>query len=573
MKNQIKKAVASSLAFVLIVCAAFSGALPAFAAQEDELYIEGTYDYKNAYEVLSLVNSERTAQGLSELKMDAALLEAAMQRAAEISILFEHTRPNGEPCVSVMPSASKRAENIAAGQYSAGSVMNSWMSSNGHKANILGEFSSVGIGCFVQNGCYHWVQLFSSNAPKTAAVSENKTVTASVKTSSDFQANYTLGASSKEILIGETAVCSLKMSTGFFDIALLPSSADWSSSDPSVAEVDKNGVITAKGSGTARITSNLCGVETSIEITAHSVLEYVRLGGSDRVDTAVKISQKGWTKADNVILASGVGFADALAGVPLAYALNAPILLTNGTKLESNVVEQIKALGVKNIYILGGVSAVSGPIEAQLTLAGYRVTRLWGEDRYATAIEIAKTLGKITGGSDTVFFTRGSNYPDALSISAVAALTGSPILYAPSSGSLDGKTAQYIIADKAYSAVIIGGESAISKEVASQIKNSGFSVSRISGGDRYATSLAVCEAYNGLFTDTSVAFATGRNFPDALAGAAFAAKLGTPVLLTDNSSAKPAAKKYLSEKEISTVYIFGGNEVVSDKIIDAHFNN
>lgn len=571
MSVLFKKAAASSLAFVLMLCAVFSCGIPVFAADEDELYIDGTYDYQSAYEVLSLVNTQRTAQGLKALSMDKELLEAAMQRAAEIGVLFEHTRPNREDCFSIMPSASSRGENIAAGQYSAGSVMNSWMSSSGHKANILGDFTSMGVGCFVHNGCYHWVQLFSSNQAKVGAVPENKEVTVTVDTSADFEAVYSLAVDKKEIFLGETAACSITLSTGFFDLALRGESADWSSSDESIATVDKNGIITAKGSGTAIITSTLCGVSASVEITSKSVRNYVRLGGEDRIDTAVIISQNGWTKADNVILASGVGFADALAGVPLAYALNAPILLTNGVKLESSAVEQIRALGAKNIYILGGMNAVSGSIEGSLTIAGYRVTRIWGDDRYSTAIEIAKTLARITGGSDTVFFTSGANYPDALSISTVAALTGSPILYAPTSGVLDSKTAQYIKANGAYSAVVIGGEAAISTEVAQSIESSGYTVERISGGDRYATSTAVCEKYNGLFSGSAVSFATGKNFPDALAGAALAAKVGAPVILTDNVSAKTSTKKYLSAKDISAVYIFGGNAVVSNKVIDAHF--
>ncbi|MBO5389511.1 MAG: hypothetical protein J6A59_15555 [Lachnospiraceae bacterium] len=61
----------------------------------------GTYDYSQAFEILDLVNQERRAQGLNELVMDKELLEAAMLRAAEIAVLFDHTRPDGSRCFTV----------------------------------------------------------------------------------------------------------------------------------------------------------------------------------------------------------------------------------------------------------------------------------------------------------------------------------------------------------------------------------------------------------------------------------------------------------------------------------------
>ncbi|MCD8077134.1 MAG: leucine-rich repeat protein, partial [Lachnospiraceae bacterium] len=127
----------------------------------DTVTLTGTCCYSKAYEVLTLVNKERAAEGLSALTMDKDLLAAAMQRAAEINIYFSHTRPSNLSCSTV--SDKLFGENIAVGQTSASSVMNSWMNSSGHKANILGSsYQTIGIGCFTQGDVTYWVQIFGT---------------------------------------------------------------------------------------------------------------------------------------------------------------------------------------------------------------------------------------------------------------------------------------------------------------------------------------------------------------------------------------------------------------------------
>lgn len=119
----------------------------------------GTCEYDKAYEVLERVNEERVAAGKGKLTMDKDLLEAAMLRAAELTVEFNHIRPSGETCFTACDKMY--AENIAMGQTSADDVMNSWMASGGHKTNILNDsYKSVGIGCFYKDGVRYWVQCF-----------------------------------------------------------------------------------------------------------------------------------------------------------------------------------------------------------------------------------------------------------------------------------------------------------------------------------------------------------------------------------------------------------------------------
>lgn len=133
--------------------------------------VTGTCNYEAAFEVLEIVNKERAAAGLSPLTMDKELLEAAMLRAAETSILFSHTRPDGTSCFTA--SSKMGGENIAWGYASAESVMNGWMNSQGHKGNILGSgYTSIGIGCF--DGIF-WVQCFGRGDDVVAATEQADT--------------------------------------------------------------------------------------------------------------------------------------------------------------------------------------------------------------------------------------------------------------------------------------------------------------------------------------------------------------------------------------------------------------
>ena len=155
---------------------------------------------------------------------------------------------------------------------------------------------------------------------------------------------------------------------------------------------------------------------------------FQRLSGSNRFATAAAISQEGWSSAETVFLARGDNYADALAGVPLAHALNAPVLLTATAKLPEVTRAELVRLGAKKVYILGGGGAVSPEIEAILALElGLDTERLSGANRFATAAEIARRLALLTN-PDKAIVVYGNNFPDALAAAPHAAAKGLPIL-------------------------------------------------------------------------------------------------------------------------------------------------
>lgn len=119
-------------------------------------------DESDAQAILRLVNEAREEAGVSPLTLDETLCEAASIRAHELETLFSHTRPDGSTCFSVLDEVDvgryyAAGENIAMGQRTPDAVMSDWMSSPGHRENILrADFDTLGAARY-ENG---WVQLF-----------------------------------------------------------------------------------------------------------------------------------------------------------------------------------------------------------------------------------------------------------------------------------------------------------------------------------------------------------------------------------------------------------------------------
>ena len=119
-------------------------------------------------DMLKQVNAQRAKNGKSALTLNQSLCASARVRASEIAKdgCFSHTRPDGSGCFTAISGVSYRTagENIAMGTwgyYGVDEIMDGWMNSEGHRANILnGDFSEVGFGCVVVNGNGYWVQIF-----------------------------------------------------------------------------------------------------------------------------------------------------------------------------------------------------------------------------------------------------------------------------------------------------------------------------------------------------------------------------------------------------------------------------
>ncbi len=221
-----------------------------------EIVVSGTNNYNYAKEVLSKVNAQRTSNGLSGYTIDKELTENAMQRAAELSVCFDHVRPNGEMCFSI--NNKVYGENIAAYQATPTSVMNTWMNSSGHKANILNSsWKSIGIGCFYKDGLYYWVQLFSiRNAENSNVENGTKNVNAKIEVPISDMKVYANNNASIELEVGKEATLKTTSTYNNSQFNIRNTDVQYNVSNGQIATIS-NGKIKALKEGTVTITAKI----------------------------------------------------------------------------------------------------------------------------------------------------------------------------------------------------------------------------------------------------------------------------------------------------------------------------
>jgi putative cell wall-binding protein len=298
-----------------------------------------------------------------------------------------------------------------------------------------------------------------------------------------------------------------------------------------------------------------------VQVQVHEP-EVIRLAGANRFETAAAVSAHHYPGgATSVFVATGTNFPDALAGATAAGLANSPLLLTGSIPPATS--DELDRLDPDSLFILGGTAVISAADEAALGAWG-TTERLAGANRYQTAIEISKaTFGD--GEADVVLVATGTNFPDALAAAAAAAELNGPVLLTPPDA-LPAEVAAEITRLDPDSILVIGGEAAVSSAVAddlSAIKPT----TRISGANRYDTAVAISQhAFPNPSAVNRVYIAVGTNFPDALAGAAAAAALGAPVLLTPTDSLPASVAAEIQRLGPSRIYILGGTAVISDNV-------
>lgn len=291
----------------------------------------------------------------------------------------------------------------------------------------------------------------------------------------------------------------------------------------------------------------------------------LRYGGNDRYETSLLTANAlkkslNISKFDNIIIAYGEDYPDALTGSYLAYTKDAPILLFNKSQ-ENSIKKYVTQNLSKNgtVYLLGGTGVISNEFEKSLKTQA-DVKRLGGKTRYETNLEILKEAGNI---SCDIMICSGFGFADSLSVSSACR----PILLVDENLSDSQKTfLNNLEAEKVY---IIGGTGAVSNKIESACLNYG-DVIRLAGNNRYTTSVAVALGLFGNWNKCAI-FACGSNFPDGLTGGALAASLSVPILLIDDGS-YIAAEKYVKSNGVIKNVILGGQGVLSNQVINKIMN-
>ncbi|MBQ8835844.1 MAG: cell wall-binding repeat-containing protein [Oscillospiraceae bacterium] len=263
-----------------------------------------------------------------------------------------------------------------------------------------------------------------------------------------------------------------------------------------------------------------------------------RLWGDNRFETAMKVADEmkylnNVEKFENMIIASGENYPDALAGTYLATAKEAPILLSylNDHTGEHNFDKKTVAYIAANlaeggkVYILGGPAAVTEDMEALLADAGIEnVERLGGANRFETNKLILDEIG-VT--NEEVLVCTGADFADTLAASA----TKLPILLVYNKTGLYDYQKEFLAGLNGNDVTILGGTAAVTEEIEAAVEAAaGTEADRVWGETRIETSIAVAKKY--FPGNVQMVLATGWEFADALCGGSLAATQDAPVVLT-----------------------------------------
>ena len=257
------------------------------------------YGQTEARTILNMINEMRTSStdawywkqddttktyctNLQPLQYDYDLEKTAMQRAAEIAIIYSHTRPNNKDTFSAFYENSVyytyAGENIAAGYGTADSVNNGWREDNelyagqGHRRNMLNsKFNCVGIGHVYYNGFHYWVENFAYrdkvNTTPVSADNTETTLTIPVATSKISNFNIAFDKDEYSLKTGESTSISVSDPTisvfGHWGsrFVFVTDTPDLTIADSTVATL--SGTITGISEGDTTISASLYG------LTAH----------------------------------------------------------------------------------------------------------------------------------------------------------------------------------------------------------------------------------------------------------------------------------------------------------------
>lgn len=275
-----------------------------------------------------------------------------------------------------------------------------------------------------------------------------------------------------------------------------------------------------------------------------------RIAGKSRYETSAYVSQMAFKQAKSIVIASGEGFADALAGGGLASAVGGPLLLVEKNQVPQVIMEEITRLQPKTIYLLGGENTISPFVEE--IFADYSIERISGIDRYDTSIQIAKKVVEIAQ-PDTLLFANGNGFADALAAGGYLAHKGGALILTDGQTLPEGwdelSTEQNLV---------LGGERSVSTEIEEML-----GAERIAGSTREETALAIAQKTfdsigNAILVD-------GHNFPDGLCAVGLAKANHAPILLASKDTMADSVYEAVSNQHVT---IIGGENSISRRVVN-----
>ena len=286
------------------------------------------------------------------------------------------------------------------------------------------------------------------------------------------------------------------------------------------------------------------------------------LTGSDRYETAVKISKEGWKNgSDKVVIINGDVSIDGIISTPLATTYNAPILLVEKNNVPNSVKSELKRLNPRDVIIIGDENAISKTTANQIkSTVNASQTRLKGSNRYETSLLIAKEIDKNHDVEKIYITNANGGEVDALTIAAKAGQDKQPIILTDKNSITD-NTYKWLKSEDLQNAYFIGGPQMISTNVINKVNDitkDNVTNNRVYGADRHETNANVIKKF---YTDDeleAVLVAKSDVLVDALAAGPLAANLKSPILITPKTYVSAYHKDNLEAKSANKVYKIGG---------------
>ncbi|NYF09833.1 putative cell wall-binding protein [Leifsonia sp. AK011] len=289
-----------------------------------------------------------------------------------------------------------------------------------------------------------------------------------------------------------------------------------------------------------------------------------RIAGANRYDTAVKISQQSYPDTAPVVyIADGTKYPDALSAGPAAAFEGGPLLLVEPSAIPGFVAAEIERLAPQRIVVVGGTPSVSADVYAQLDTMADEITRLGGANRYETSRMVADYAFGDAGAS-MAYLATGTKFPDALAAGGAAGAQDAPVILVNGSAfSLDSATRALLDSLGTTDSRVLGDTNSISEgifEDANEVTNS----VRLAGANRFQTARVINA---DAFDSADRAFlSTGENFPDALAGSAWAGSEGAPLFTVRQDCVPQGVLDDLIALGVSEVVLLGGTPSLSENV-------
>lgn len=215
-------------------------------------------------------------------------------------------------------------------------------------------------------------------------------------------------------------------------------------------------------------------------------------------------------------------------------------------------------------YTLGDLR-VGGVDDASRGEGQGTLNRIAGSNRVDTVNQIA--LAGYPHGTETVIITRSDDFPDALAGVPLAKKHAAPILITDPN-ELELGVIETLNTLKPTTAIILGGEGAISQTVETQLREIlpwTDDIQRIAGEDRFETAALIAQQFS---PEGNIAIATGMDFPDALSMASAAASTNIPLLLIAKDKVPEITIQAMQELQPTGIYLAGGENSISPQAVE-----